>query len=77
MKQEIHPTLTPVKITCSCGYEFETRSTIDKPTMHVEVCMNCHPFYTGKHKVVDTSGRVERFRDKYKKAQGNQTESNR
>lgn len=71
MQKDIHPKLTLVKITCSCGHSFETHSTLDKPELLVEVCMNCHPFYTGKHKVVDTSGRVERFRDKYKKKQDN------
>ena len=59
MKAEIHPTYSPVKVTCTCGNEFMTRSTRD--SLHVEVCSNCHPFYTGRQKLMDTGGRVERF----------------
>jgi large subunit ribosomal protein L31 len=59
MKTEIHPTYVEAQVTCSCGNSFTTRST--KESMHVELCSECHPFYTGKQKLVDTGGRVERF----------------
>ena len=65
MKPEIHPKYNEVAVTCSCGNTFTTRSTMSKPQLHVEVCSACHPFYTGKQKIVDTAGRVERFRQKY------------
>ncbi|HLW05047.1 MAG TPA: 50S ribosomal protein L31 [Azoarcus sp.] len=65
MKAEIHPSYEEVQVTCSCGNAFTTRSTLNKPNLHVEVCSACHPFYTGKQKIVDTAGRVERFRQKY------------
>ena len=64
MKEGIHPAYTDVKVVCSCGNEFMTRSTKGKE-MHIEVCSSCHPFYTGKQKVVDTAGRVDKFRRKY------------
>jgi large subunit ribosomal protein L31 len=64
MKAGIHPNYTEIKVTCSCGNIFDTRSTSGKP-LHIEVCSACHPFYTGKQKIVDTAGRVERFRQKY------------
>lgn len=59
MKTEIHPTYQEARVTCSCGNSFVTRST--KSELHVELCSECHPFYTGKQKLVDTGGRVERF----------------
>ncbi len=65
MKENIHPNYAEVQVTCSCGNSFVTRSTIGKPALHVEVCSECHPFYTGKQKIVDTAGRVERFLQKY------------
>jgi large subunit ribosomal protein L31 len=65
MKADIHPKYNDLAITCSCSNTFVTRSTLTKPEMHVEVCSSCHPFYTGKQKIVDTAGRVERFRQKY------------
>lgn len=65
MKAEIHPNYTDVKVTCSCGNSFTTKSTLGKPDLLIEVCSNCHPFYTGKQKIVDTAGRVDRFRKKY------------
>ena len=65
MKENIHPNYAEVQVTCSGGNSFVTRSTIGKPALHVEVCSECHPFYTGKQKIVDTAGRVERFRQKY------------
>ena len=65
MKPEIHPTYEAVKVTCSCGNSFETRSTLGKEAMTVEVCSECHPFYTGKQKLLDTAGRVDKFKQKY------------
>jgi large subunit ribosomal protein L31 len=65
MKAEIHPAYAEVKVTCACGHIFNTKSTIGKPDMHVDICSQCHPFYTGKQKVVDTEGRIEKFRQKY------------
>ena len=67
MKPEIHPQYQEVKVLCSCGNEFTTRSTL-KGELHVEVCSACHPFFTGKQKIVDTAGRVDKFRKKYKMA---------
>jgi len=64
MKPKIHPEYKEVQVTCSCGNTFTTRSTLGK-ALHVEVCSACHPFYTGKQKIVDTAGRVEKFRQKY------------
>ncbi len=66
MKPEIHPDYQEITVTCSCGNTFQTRSTMAKP-LHIEVCSVCHPFYTGKQKIVDTAGRVEKFRQKYGK----------
>ena len=63
MKQGIHPDYVETRVVCSCGNAFTTRSV--KPEMHVELCNQCHPFYTGKQKLVDTGGRVERFQKKY------------
>lgn len=59
MKKDIHPQYVEAKVTCSCGETFVTRST--KPELRVEICSRCHPFYTGRQKLVDTGGRVERF----------------
>ncbi|MGB5082415.1 MAG: 50S ribosomal protein L31 [Burkholderiales bacterium] len=66
MKPKIHPEYKEITVTCSCGNTFTTRSTQGKP-LQVEVCSSCHPFYTGKQKIVDTGGRVEKFRQKYTK----------
>jgi large subunit ribosomal protein L31 len=66
MKADIHPAYNTVKVTCSCGNSFETRST-SAEDLSIEVCSNCHPFFTGKQKIVDTAGRVDRFRQKYAK----------
>lgn len=63
MKQGIHPTYEEAEVICSCGNRFKTRST--KPELHVELCDQCHPFYTGQQKFVDTGGRVQRFSDKF------------
>ncbi|MBO7411478.1 MAG: 50S ribosomal protein L31 [Rhodocyclaceae bacterium] len=65
MKPETHPEYTEVAVNCSCGNAFTTRSTLGRESYHVEVCSECHPFYTGKQKIVDTAGRVERFQQKY------------
>jgi large subunit ribosomal protein L31 len=67
MKTAIHPEYVESRVTCSCGNVFVTRST--KAEMHVELCSQCHPFYTGKQKLVDTGGRVERFQRRAAKSQ--------
>ena len=67
MKQGIHPDYHEVSVTCTCGNEFTTRSTYNGDNMRVEVCNNCHPFYTGKQKILDTGGRVARFEARYGK----------
>ena len=64
MKTDIHPKYGDIQVTCSCGNTFTTRSTVVKP-LHVEVCSACHPFYTGKQKVMDTAGRIDKFRQRY------------
>ena len=68
MKADIHPEYVLTHVRCSCGNEFETRST--KPELHVEICSACHPFYTGKQKLMDAGGRVERFQRRLEKAGG-------
>jgi len=65
MKPEIHPSYETVQVTCSCGNSFETNSTAGKETMTIEVCSECHPFFTGKQKLLDTEGRVDKFKQKY------------
>ena len=67
MKADIHPDYVVSNVHCSCGNTFETRSTL--PEIKVEVCSVCHPFYTGKQKLIDTGGRVERFNKKFRQAQ--------
>ena len=67
MKNDIHPTYEAIKVTCSCGASFETRSTVGKD-LNIEVCSECHPFYTGKQKMVDAGGRVDKFRQRYGKS---------
>jgi large subunit ribosomal protein L31 len=64
MRADIHPEYVVATVQCSCGNTFTTRSTVAKP-LHVEVCSACHPFYTGKQKIMDTAGRVEKFRQRY------------
>ena len=64
MKASIHPDYAEITVTCSCGTQFKTRSTVGKD-LSVDVCSSCHPFYTGKQKMVDTAGRVDKFRKKY------------
>ncbi|MEM8609046.1 MAG: 50S ribosomal protein L31 [Myxococcota bacterium] len=66
MKPDIHPDYNVITVRCACGHSFETRST--KAIEQVDICSTCHPFYTGKQKLVDTAGRVERFRKKYAKS---------
>ena len=66
MKEGIHPEYMECTITCSCGAVYHTRST--RKQVHIEICASCHPFFTGQQKFVDTAGRVERFRRKYRKA---------
>jgi large subunit ribosomal protein L31 len=65
MKQAIHPHYVETTVTCACGHVVETRATTEN--IKVEICSNCHPMWTGKHKLMDTEGRVERFMNKYKK----------
>ena len=63
MREDIHPRYDKAVVVCACGHTFETRSA--KAEIHVDICSACHPFFTGKQKLVDTAGRVERFRRKY------------
>ncbi len=65
MKPNIHPEYKDVKVVCSCGSAFVTRSTLGHESLSLEVCSMCHPFYTGTQKIVDAAGRVDRFRQKY------------
>ncbi len=64
MKPDIHPKYKDTKVVCACGNTFSTRSTLDHE-LHVEICSECHPFYTGKQKIMDTEGRVGKFKQKY------------
>ena len=64
MKPEIHPNYAPMNVTCSCGNAFVTASTLGKD-FHVDVCSECHPFYTGKQKIVDTGGRIDKFTKRF------------
>ncbi len=66
MKPEIHPSYEAVKVECACGNSFETRSTLSED-LHVEVCSACHPFFTGKQKLMDTAGQVDKFRRRYRR----------
>ena len=74
MKTEIHPSYIETSVRCSCGNTFTTRST--KPEIHLELCNECHPFFTGKQKLVDSGGRVERFQRRYAKT-GSRKKSDR
>ena len=65
MKQGIHPDVKLCKVSCACGNSFETKSTLE--TLRVDICNDCHPFYTGSQKVVDSAGRIEKFNNRYKK----------
>lgn len=64
MQANIHPKYEAISVTCSCGNSFQTRSTLAED-LHVDVCSSCHPFYTGKQKMLDTGGRVDRFRKRF------------
>src|SRR3954454_16519372 len=68
MKADIHPDYVETEVTCTCGNTFTTRSTARNGVIHADVCSNCHPFYTGKQKILDTGGRVARFEARYAKA---------
>jgi large subunit ribosomal protein L31 len=65
MKKDIHPNYHEVTVVCACGNTFKTRSTYKSDVLHLEICSHCHPFFTGKQKLVDSAGRVERFQRKY------------
>ena len=65
MKKDIHPNYHEVTVACACGSTFKTRSAHKGDVLHIEICSRCHPFFTGKQKLVDSAGRVERFRRKY------------
>lgn len=65
MKKEIHPNYKPARVTCVCGNTFETRTTVGD--IHIDICNQCHPYYTGKQKLIDSAGRVEKFQKKYAK----------
>ncbi|KAF0179683.1 MAG: large subunit ribosomal protein L31 [Nitrospirae bacterium] len=65
MKEKIHPAYKEVKVVCACGDSFTTSSTREK--LHIDICSKCHPFYTGKQKIMDAEGRVEKFKKKYAK----------
>jgi large subunit ribosomal protein L31 len=67
MKPDIHPTYVPTQVTCTCGSTFVTRSTAENGSIHAETCSQCHPFYTGKQRILDTGGRVARFEKRYGK----------
>ncbi|ADD41012.1 50S ribosomal protein L31 [Stackebrandtia nassauensis] len=69
MKPDIHPAYVTTEVTCSCGNTFTTRSTVEGGKIHAETCNVCHPFYTGKQRILDSGGRVARFQKKYAKAQ--------
>ena len=70
MKKGIHPKYLPTKVTCACGNSFVTQATV--AAIRVETCAQCHPFYTGRQRIIDTEGRVERFRQRYGKLDGQQ-----
>ncbi len=65
MKRDIHPDYMPARVSCACGNSFVTRAT--RPEIRVEICSNCHPFFTGRQKLVDTERRVERFQQRYER----------
>lgn len=67
MKAEIHPAYEETNVTCSCGATFITRSTVTSGSIHVDVCSVCHPFYTGKQRILDTGGRVAKFEERFNK----------
>jgi len=67
MKDKIHPTYVTARVSCACGHNFLTRSTV--PEIRADICSNCHPFFTGRQKIIDTEGRVERFQQRYARYQ--------
>jgi large subunit ribosomal protein L31 len=67
MKPNIHPSYAPINVTCSCGNAFQTRSTVGRD-LQIEVCSKCHPHYTGRQKVIETGGRVDKFKKRYTRA---------
>jgi large subunit ribosomal protein L31 len=67
MKPDTHPEYNEVAVTCSCGNAFKTSSTLSKTELHIESCSECHPFYTGKQRIVDTAGRVDKFNKRYQR----------
>jgi large subunit ribosomal protein L31 len=73
VKANIHPKYETLEAICACGNKFQTRSTME--SVHVEVCSNCHPYFTGKQRLLDTAGRVDRFRRKYNKAGSSSTKA--
>ncbi len=73
MKSGIHPAYAEISVICACGHQFKTRST-HKGDIRVEICANCHPFFTGKQKLVDTAGRVDKFEKKYAKQRAEKAE---
>jgi large subunit ribosomal protein L31 len=66
MQAGIHPEYHKITVSCTCGNSFETGSTLTEDSLQLEVCNNCHPFYTGKQKIVDSGGMVQRFKDRFK-----------
>lgn len=70
MKADIHPQYHPITVKCSCGYEFVTGSALPEESLSIEVCSSCHPFYTGKQKIIDTAGRVDSFNRRFGKKPG-------
>ena len=72
MKADIHPDYFETTVRCACGNEVHTHSTVKD--IHIDICSNCHPFYTGKQKLIDTAGRIEKFNRKYGKAKSQQPE---
>lgn len=71
MRKDIHPAYDTTEVVCTCGSTFTTRSTADGGRMSVDVCSQCHPFYTGRQKILDTGGRVARFQQRYGNKAGN------
>ncbi|MCK5334668.1 MAG: 50S ribosomal protein L31 [Gammaproteobacteria bacterium] len=67
MRSDIHPNYNEINVTCSCGSTFVTGSTYGKEELHIDVCSQCHPFYTGKQKIVDTAGQVDKFNRRFGK----------
>ncbi|HEV2175969.1 MAG TPA: 50S ribosomal protein L31 [Terriglobia bacterium] len=73
MKKDIHPAYHEITVACACGSTFKTRSAYKGDVLHLEICSSCHPFFTGKQKLVDSAGRVERFQRKYKRVPAAET----